>query len=418
MLHHNRTRSNLTSIAYLPLALTFGGFAVAATPVSAATLAPSESASRFDVRFMQETTGHHQMAVDMAQQCVQKAINADLRSLCQNIITSQNQEIETMQSWLQDWYGYSYTPQMKPGDMRMLEEMAMMNGAEYEIHFMRDMIDHHKSMLSDAVPCTNRAGHGELSGLCENIVASQSSEIAQMQQWLGERYGISDNMNDQPMSNPTNNNGGFETGNFTGWSTIGMAEIETADFGTEPSQGTYYAALSTMFDTVSASALESFLGLTPGSLNDLETGNIEEGSAIKQTFTANAGDVLTFDWNFMTNELESTLVGSNNDFAFFTLTSSPSKLADPSSSFMTSLTQFADETGFETFSAELPASGTYTLGFGVVNVGDPIFDSALAIDNVTVSASVPEPTSVLGVLTFGAFGVGAMRRRKQKNSQN
>lgn len=48
----------------------------------------------------------------------------------------------------------------------------------------------------------------------------------------------------KPISNPTNataiNNGGFETGDFTQWSTIGMTEIETADFGTEPSQGIYY----------------------------------------------------------------------------------------------------------------------------------------------------------------------------------
>ncbi|HAG84604.1 MAG TPA: hypothetical protein DCL61_26490, partial [Cyanobacteria bacterium UBA12227] len=47
------------------LILTFGGLAIAATPITAATLAPTESASRFDVRFLQETTGHHMMAVEI-----------------------------------------------------------------------------------------------------------------------------------------------------------------------------------------------------------------------------------------------------------------------------------------------------------------------------------------------------------------
>lgn len=49
------------------------------------------------------------------------------------------------------------------------------------------------------------------------------------------------------------------TSDFTGWSKTGKVEIETADFGAKPAEGTYYAALSTMFDTVSDSDLESFL---------------------------------------------------------------------------------------------------------------------------------------------------------------
>ncbi len=60
--------------------------------------------------------------------------------------------------------------------------------------------------------------------------------------------------------------------------------------------------------------------------------------------------------------------------------------ADTSSSFKTSLTPFSDETGFKTLSIEIPVTGTYTLGLGVVNVGDPIYDSAFAIDNVKLTS--------------------------------
>ena len=34
-------------------------------------------------------------------------------------------------------------------------------------------------------------------------------------------------------------NGGFETNNFTDWSTIGESSIETADFGSGQTKGTY-----------------------------------------------------------------------------------------------------------------------------------------------------------------------------------
>ena len=40
-------------------------------------------------------------------------------------------------------------------------------------------------------------------------------------------------------------NGGFETGNFFGWSTVGNARIETAAFGTGPTEGVFQALLST-----------------------------------------------------------------------------------------------------------------------------------------------------------------------------
>ncbi|RUT01531.1 hypothetical protein DSM106972_066280 [Dulcicalothrix desertica PCC 7102] len=360
------------------------------------TLTANERSARFDVRFLQETIGHHMMAVDMAKLSVDKAVNQDLRDLSQNIITTQSQEIETMQSWLKDWYGLSYEPEMKPGDQRMLDQMAKLNGADFEIDFMQEMTDHHKSMLSDAVPCVSRAGHTELSDLCQNIAKTQSSEINQMQTWLSERYGITDDNSIMGMSisgttdyrnNYSNNygqivNGGFENGDFTGWSATGKAMLETSNFGSEPSEGKYYAALSTQFDTVPSYDIESFLNLPYGSLKSLGNGNIDEGSAMKTSFTAKAGDVLSFDWNFMTNEKDSTLAGDNKDFGFITLNSLPYNATDTSSSLQTSLTPFSDETGFKTLSIEIPFTGTYTLGLGVVNLGDPIYDSAFAIDNV------------------------------------
>ena len=45
-------------------------------------------------------------------------------------------------------------------------------------------------------------------------------------------------------------------------------------------------------------AVGGFLGLMPGAL---EAQGFASGSAIKQTFTANAGDPLAFDVNYLTN---------------------------------------------------------------------------------------------------------------------
>lgn len=205
-------------------------------------------------------------------------------------------------------------------------------------------------------------------------------------------------------------NGGFETG-FTGWTTIGNTSIKTAEFDSGPTQGTYEALVTNSSSSISAPDLETFLGLETGSLNELGNGNTTNGSAIKQTFTANAGDVVTFDWNFVTNEEPETVF---NDFAFVSLNSS-STLASTLSSSLVPFSAFTQQTGFQASSFTIPTSGTYTLGLGVSNVTDTTGDSGLLVDNVSLKP-VPEPSAVLGTLVLGAFGACSLLKRQQKSA--
>ena len=90
-------------------------------------------------------------------------------------------------------------------------------------------------------------------------------------------------------------NGGFETGDFTGWSTIGVTSIETAGFGTAPAEGTFQALMTTNDSfAVSDATIEDFLGLTAGSLDTLVGADATDGSAIKQTVSGTVGDVINF----------------------------------------------------------------------------------------------------------------------------
>ena len=152
--------------------------------------ASQNGTAQYEIRFMQDMIDHHAMAVETAQLCVERAVHEELRELCEQIIAAQSREIGMMQRWLEQWYGISYEPQMKPGDQRMIEELASLSGADFEIAFMQMMIEHHEAAIREGETCLDRANHRELRRLCENIIATQSAEIEQMQTWLCEWYRI------------------------------------------------------------------------------------------------------------------------------------------------------------------------------------------------------------------------------------
>ncbi|MGQ4649256.1 hypothetical protein [Lyngbya aestuarii] len=229
-------------------------------------------------------------------------------------------------------------------------------------------------------------------------------------------------------------NGSFETGNFDGWETLGRTYIETLDtYGISPTEGTYQARLDTVYPqsnlgtedekTGNFNELLTFLDFEEDILLTLDKGEIFEGSAFKKKLIVEAGDTLSFDWNFLSNASSQKMF---NDFAFVTLSTIVNELADSFSAFVSSKSVFNGETGFKSFSYRFETPGVYTLGIGVVDVGDGAEDSGLLVDNFSLLSSgasqepidsptppnttnpkpIPEPASGLGLLVFCAFGLG------------
>ncbi|MDG3004135.1 PEP-CTERM sorting domain-containing protein [Paludisphaera mucosa] len=164
-------------------------------------------------------------------------------------------------------------------------------------------------------------------------------------------------------------------------------------------------------DAVSAADLESFLGLSAGALDGLAAPAFD-GSGLRTSFSAAAGDVLSFRFNFLTNEDPGAIADLINDFAFVSLDGAdPTLLAEvATTTFTTSMTSFAMESGIATFSLTIAAAGVHTLGLGVVNVVDEMFPSALLLDGFALNGvGLPgggfEAGTLAGFEGIGAFAV-------------
>jgi uncharacterized protein (DUF305 family) len=59
----------------------------------------------YDRRFLETMILHHQTAVEMAEDVLEKSERSEIKELANNIITSQQMEIDQMNGWLNDWYG-------------------------------------------------------------------------------------------------------------------------------------------------------------------------------------------------------------------------------------------------------------------------------------------------------------------------
>ncbi len=167
-------------------------------------------------------------------------------------------------------------------------------------------------------------------------------------------------------------------------------------------------------DSDPTNSLAPALGLAAGGL-DPDAGNgifAQEGSALSQSFTVAAGEVIVFDWRLYTND---NAVQRNPDYAFVIINGSRFTLgtsadAGNASSFTSGLgnTTFALETGLSTYTSTALAAGTVNLAFAIVDSDGFDTTSALFIDNVSV---IPEPSTV-ALIAFGMAGAVILRRRR------
>lgn len=133
--------------------------------------------------FIEGMIPHHQEAVDTAKEVIARGgTTPEIKKLVENIVVAQEKEIAEMKEWYQDWYGELYTD----GDeyMNMMRELENLSGAELDRVFLEDMIGHHMGAIMMARSVQPYIEHGEIAELTQNIVSSQSTEIAQMRQML------------------------------------------------------------------------------------------------------------------------------------------------------------------------------------------------------------------------------------------
>lgn len=221
-------------------------------------------------------------------------------------------------------------------------------------------------------------------------------------------------------------NGDFSA-NFSGWDTFGdvtvlgpvkRAVLSTASFEFDDD------GLGEGFNNYSGISPVDFsfatdLGGVPLASLDIDPVEgpfVTEGSAIRQSFSATAGDIVTveFDWAFLSMD------SMPNDFGFIALNDTVVRFADAGGSGSSFSGAFGDFSLVNwqfnensSFSYTANSSGLQSLVLGVVDLGDYNLTSELRVDNVSILVTaVPEPETYAMLLAGLALMGGMARRRK------
>jgi len=166
---------------------------VAALVITVAGGDDTASAEGVDRAFTAEMVPHHESAVDMAEEALERTKRPEIRSLAENIIRTQNEEISQMRA-LDQRLADDGVPKGSLGmdDSMMgmdMDATALKDAEPFDRAFIDMMIPHHQGAIQMARMELDMGTDAETRRLAEAIIAAQSKEIEQMNAWRREWYG-------------------------------------------------------------------------------------------------------------------------------------------------------------------------------------------------------------------------------------
>jgi uncharacterized protein (DUF305 family) len=174
-----------------------------------------------DQHFIVMMIPHHEGAIAMADLALKQAQHPEIKKLAENIKITQTKEIQQMRGWYKQWYG-TEVPNWGPGKgwgwnaqnrqqsgnnpptyggpgmgmghmgggmgMGGISLSALENAKDFDQAFIQQMIPHHQMAVMMSSMMLGNTQRPEMRKLAQNIINSQSAEIAQMQQWYQTWY--------------------------------------------------------------------------------------------------------------------------------------------------------------------------------------------------------------------------------------
>jgi len=170
----------------------------------------AEQSVEFDQLYIDMMIPHHESIIALAQAARDRLTDERLVAITENIISSQQAEIEELRGLREQWYG---SPEPMPMDGAMMGMMAQqmpgmgdmdammtqMNpealvamfcaGEDPDLTFIDLTIPHHEMAIRASEAARERATHEEIRTIAERVIADQQREIDALEAIRAELAG-------------------------------------------------------------------------------------------------------------------------------------------------------------------------------------------------------------------------------------
>jgi uncharacterized protein (DUF305 family) len=147
---------------------------------------PTPYTARSDVEFIDALLPHHEMALEMAQEIVERGSDPMLVQMAQTMIAAQTAEIDRMQAARRALTGREQPDEVNT-DQHGIDDLAALralDGTQLERRFLEDMIAHHAGAVQLAHRSRANLRHGDMAQLASATVMDQSREIGELHDML------------------------------------------------------------------------------------------------------------------------------------------------------------------------------------------------------------------------------------------
>ena len=144
--------------------------------------------SKNEIMFAAMMIPHHEQAVTMSNFALTNTTNPGILDLAQRIKAGQEPEIVQMNTWLDGGYSMMGHDGHQMGGMLSDEDLAKLEtlkDKEFDEMFLKSMIEHHEGAIQMTQMILN-SSNSEVKTLADNIVSSQTKEIAEMKELLAK----------------------------------------------------------------------------------------------------------------------------------------------------------------------------------------------------------------------------------------
>jgi uncharacterized protein (DUF305 family) len=149
--------------------------------------------AEFEQSFLQQMIQHHRSGIEMAKLVSDHTKRPELQQFAEKMIATQQQEIEQMTKWLNDWFKASPKDVAnEAADKEMKMHMSMLTGkkdADFDKAFLQMMPMHHHAAVEMSEQVEKKATHPELKEFAAKMAKDQQNEIQQMKNWAQAWFG-------------------------------------------------------------------------------------------------------------------------------------------------------------------------------------------------------------------------------------